>query len=160
MLKIITVPNKILRQKTEMITFPLTQEMVKLVPEMCKAMMIHDGIGLAAPQVGFSIKLIVINTSQGPRVFFNPQLLNKSWRKVKIEEGCLSVPGVFGIVKRPNSVTAHYQDEFGKTITERLTGLLARVYQHEVDHLNGILFTDKVSKITSGQDLLSQYGKF
>ncbi len=160
MLTLVIVPNKLLRQKASEVSFPLNQELLNLMPKFTAAMIRYDGIGLAGPQVGLNIRVITISIEQQTKVFFNPRILRFSWRKNKIEEGCLSVPGVFGVVKRPQSILASYQDINGQIITERMTGLLARVYQHEVDHLNGVLFTDKVLSISQGQELLKQYDKF
>lgn len=146
MLKIITNPNPILRKKAAGVTNPLAPDIQKLIPEMIKIMKASDGIGIAAPQVGESIQLIVVNTKDGPLVLFNPKIISKSFRKEDQEEGCLSVPGVFGIVKRHKKVKVNALDIKGKETKINAQGLFARVLQHEIDHINGILFIDKAAR--------------
>jgi peptide deformylase len=112
----------------------------------------EDGIGLAAPQVGLSIRLFVVDVSPvdesgGKKVFINPEIIN-SWGESTIEEGCLSVPGIREEVNRPEKIEVKYQDETGQEITELLDGWPARVIQHEKDHLDGILFVDRISPVT------------
>ncbi len=158
MLPLILVPNNILRSKTEPVALPPTAELVTLAREMIVAMKHYNGIGLAAPQIDKSLKLIVVATASAPSVYLNPEIIRSSWKKVEMEEGCLSIPGVFGLVKRPAKVLARYYTLTGELKEEWLSDMVARIYQHEVDHTNGILFTDKVSKITSGQELLAKYG--
>jgi peptide deformylase len=114
---------------------------------MKKTMLEKDGVGLAAPQIGKNIRLIVINTQDGPIAVFNPRFLSKSFFKEWGEEGCLSVPDVFGEVKRHKKIVCEYTDETGIKATVSAQGLLARVLQHEIDHLDGILFIDKAKDI-------------
>lgn len=159
MLPLVTIPNPSLRQPSQPVSLPLTQDVKDFIKDMVVAMIEYDGVGLAAPQVGRNINIIVINTEEAPTVYINPVVKKTSWRKDKQEEGCLSVPGVFGVVRRPIIVTVEYNDLEGNLISEELNSFLARVFQHEVDHLNGILFTDKVLEITKGADLLEQYLK-
>jgi len=146
---IITIPNKILRQKAEKIPADEIKngDFLNLMQEMTKLMLTHDGIGLAAPQVGQSIRLIVINTAGGALPLFNPRIIKKSWRKEIEEEGCLSVPKTWGDVKRHYKITVTALDTKGEKITFEAKGLFARVLQHEIDHLDGILFIDKAIKI-------------
>lgn len=158
MLPLVIMPAQILRQPSGEIKLPLTAEIKVLAQQMLAAMTHYNGIGLAAPQVGQSLRLIVIATSPQPSVYINPEIIKSSWRHNQMEEGCLSLPGVFGIVKRPRRVLARYLTLEGEIKQEWLDDMIARVYQHEVDHLNGILFTDKVTILTKGQELLSQYG--
>jgi peptide deformylase len=108
----------------------------------------EDGIGIAAPQVGESIRLVIINQKDKPLIMINPRIITKSIRTEIAEEGCLSVPGVFGMVKRAKKIKATALDASGKQYVLKAEGLLARVIQHEVDHLNGILFIDKMIKKT------------
>lgn len=159
MLSLVTLPNSNLRKKSQPVPLPLTEDMREFVKEMITAMITYDGVGLAAPQVGQNINIIIINTESAPTVYINPVVKKTSWRKDNHEEGCLSIPGVFGIVRRPLTITAEYNDLDGNLVTEVLSDFLARVYQHEVDHLNGVLFTDKTLEITKGADLLEQYLK-
>lgn len=143
-MQIITYPNPILRQKTQEIeNFSNIQ---KIIPEFVKTMIDHDGIGLAAPQIGKSIKLIAIQTKDGPEIFINPKITSKSLKKEIAEEGCLSLPKIFGKVKRAYKITVRFQDEKGNKQKIVAKGLYARVLQHEIDHLDGILFIDKIIK--------------
>jgi len=157
MLPLILLPDPILRKVASPVTLPLSEEVRGLAEQMFPAMKHYDGIGLAAPQVGYSLQLMVINTPDQPTAYINPVIIKSSWKKVNMEEGCLSVPGVFGLVKRPAKILARYVTLEGKTKEEWLQGMVARVYQHEVDHLNGVLFIDKTKKIIEGQELLSGY---
>lgn len=147
MLNIIKHPNEILRQKALPVANVLIPEIQKLIPEMIETMVKSDGVGLAAPQIGQSIRLVVIRHRDSDLVIFNPEILKKSLLKEWGEEGCLSVPFTFGQVKRHKNVTLQYIDQNGKTTKIVARGLLARVIQHEVDHLNGVLFIDKAKKI-------------
>lgn len=157
MLPLFTLPNPILKKVAENVKFPVDSVFRKFVKEMFTAMKHYDGIGLAAPQVGKSIQLMVINTPQKPTAFINPIIIKKSWKKTEAEEGCLSVPNVYGLVKRPKRILAKYFNLEGVKHEEWLDGMIARVYQHEIDHLNGILFVDRTKKITQGKELLSDY---
>jgi len=143
-LNIVTYPNPILRKKAALIKDPLAIDVQALIPELIKTMYRDKGIGIAAPQVGKSIRLIALNIKDGHLVLINPRIVSKSIRKELGEEGCLSVPGVFGMVKRHRKVKVEALDKEGKKTTIIGEGLLARVLQHEIDHINGILFTDKL----------------
>lgn len=145
-LKIITHPNPLLRQKASKVETPFSKELLKLAEQMIKTMRNNQGIGLAAPQVGVSRRLIVIAFQKEPLTLFNPEISKKSFKKEAAEEGCLSLPGVFGLVKRHHKISVAALDKFGKKINFAAEGMLARVIQHEVDHLNGILFIDKIKK--------------
>jgi peptide deformylase len=113
-------------------------------------MVVENGIGIAAPQIGVHKRLIIVDIGNNqPQAFFNPIITSKSFTKTESEEGCLSVPGVFGIVKRHRAVTVKAQNISGVTQTFRVDGLSAIVFQHEIDHLDGILFIDKVLRYTS-----------
>lgn len=117
-----------------------------LVDAMFETMSEADGVGLAAPQVGVSSRLFVINI-QGveKRAYINPQIIETSIETDTAEEGCLSIPGVWHDVQRPARVTVQAQDIEGKVFTVKAEGLLARAIQHENDHLNGVLFIDRLS---------------
>lgn len=151
MRKIITLPNPILRQKSEAIDLQKTDfELIKkLSQEMLKTMRQAHGIGLAAPQIGELLRLVVVEQLPGmdsPLVLINPKILHYSWRKDVAEEGCLSIPGEYGLVKRSVSIKCEFINLNNQKIKIKVSGLLARVIQHEVDHLNGILFIDKKIK--------------
>ena len=147
MLKIITIPNPILRQKAIKIANVLDPKIQKLIPQMTEVML-QEGVGLAAPQVGESIRLIVVKYKDGSIAMINPKILLKSITKEWGEEGCLSVPGKYGEVKRSKKLTVRYVDEKGKTKTLVANGMLARIIQHETDHLDGVLFIDKARNIS------------
>ncbi len=138
-------PDPILRKKTKKIA-EITPEIKRLILDMAKTMKQAQGIGLAAPQVGSNLNLCLINTEKGPLALINPQITWKSIRKEVEEEGCLSVPGTFGLVKRHKIIYIKALTQDGKSIKFRAEGLFARVIQHEIDHLNGILIIDKFVK--------------
>ena len=104
----------------------------------------NNAVGLAAPQVGHSLQIIIIkhDPDQNPVVLINPKIIKTSFRKDTAEEGCLSLPDIFVSVKRPIKIAAETLDISGKTLKIKAEGFLARVIQHEVDHLNGILIID------------------
>lgn len=148
-LKILTQPNPILRKKSAEIS-PETitgREFKNLILSMGKTMLKTDGVGLAAPQIGKNIRLVVINSKDGVFCLINPKLIKKSWARELGEEGCLSIPGVFGKVKRHKKITLVYYDRDGKKIKLSAEGMMARVIQHEIDHLDGILFIDKAVEV-------------
>lgn len=149
-LPILTDPHPILRQKS--LPVPLseitTPEFQKLVDDMTQTMYSARGIGIAAPQIGISKRLLIAETGDHKQIaLVNPELTSKSWRKVLSEEGCLSIPGKYGTVKRHRAITARALDRNGKEITISSDKLLGIIIQHEIDHLDGILFTDKAEKV-------------
>lgn len=145
---IILYPNSILRQKAKKIEAVNIQspEIQALIFDMLKIMKEHDGVGLAAPQVGQSLRLCTIKFEGKTYVLINPKIKSKSWRKVVAEEGCLSFPGKFILVKRHMKVKVAAFDKKGKEFVLKADGLLARALQHEIDHLDGILFIDREIK--------------
>ena len=149
-------PAFVLRQKARELT---TQELQsaslsQLLLAMEKTMEANDGIGLAAPQIGKSIRLAIVKTKDGILPLLNPKIIKKSLRKELDTEGCLSIPGVFGTVKRHLKIKVQTINLDGKIITIDAQGLFARVIQHEIDHLNGVLFIDKAQEITEGAAVL------
>lgn len=148
-LKIIKEPNPILRQKTKEIK-EITEKILRLILDMAPTMKEHKGVGLAANQVGQNISLCLISTEKGPLALINPKITWKSLRKEIEEEGCLSCPGVYGLVKRSKIIYVKALDKEGKLISFRAEGFMARVIQHEIDHLNGILIIDKLEKKKQG----------
>ena len=114
---------------------------------MIAAMKAANGIGLAAPQVGYSVRLFTVNIEGETSVFINPEIKDASEEKTPFEEGCLSVQKMWGPVIRPKKLTVKAFDENGKLVKIRAKGLLARVIGHEIDHLNGTLFTDKAERL-------------
>ncbi len=105
-----------------------------------------DGVGLAAPQVGESLRLIAVDFEGEPKIMLNPKITKKSWLKATAEEGCLSVPKFYGPVKRHKKITVEFFDEQGNPQKISYRDTSARIIQHEVDHLDGILFIDKLVK--------------
>lgn len=152
MLKIITHPNPILRQKAKPIKDISTEEIQALIPELADLMLKSDGLGIAAPQVAKSIRLIIVRYKDDNLALINPKITSKSILKEIDEEGCLSVPNVYGQVKRCKKITVKYQDPQGKMRKVTGQGLFARVIQHEVDHLDGVLFIDKAKNLRKGEE--------
>jgi len=149
LLNIITIPNQILRNKSKEISEEnINQKDFQILREDMKRTMIEkDGLGLAAPQIGKNIQLVMVNTRDGILEMHNPVITKRSIFKESGVEGCLSIPDTYGSVKRHKKIICQYVNEKGVKKTERATGLLARVIQHEVDHLNGVLFIDKAKNI-------------
>lgn len=146
-LKIIQEGNSILRKKSEPVKNLKSPETRKLIEDMIVTMKNASGIGLAAPQVGVSLKIFTVNLEEKIYVFINPEIKDISSDSIPFEEGCLSVHKIWGPVVRPKKLTIKAVDENDKQIKIRAKGLLARVIQHEMDHLNGILFIDKAEKL-------------
>jgi len=122
----------------------------KLAKDMLITMYSAKGIGLAAPQVGIQKRILVIDLNfedpeSPPNVFINPEIISSSASLDTYEEGCLSIPGVYLNVVRPSSIKLSYRDEMGRPKKMNAEGLMARCIQHEIDHLNGVLFVDKVT---------------
>src|SRR6478672_9843552 len=154
--RIYETPDAVLRQTSKPVeTFD--DELKTLVADMFETMYDAPGIGLAAVQVGAPSRLLVIDLQEpeeeggdpvrDPRVFINPEILWHSDTEVPYTEGCLSVPEQYAEVMRPDRIRARWQDETGKTYEQELDGLLAVCLQHEMDHLNGVLFIDHLSRL-------------
>jgi peptide deformylase len=142
--KIIKYPDPILRKKCEEVR-GVTEEIRSLGFEMIEIMTENEGIGLAAPQVGELKRIIVVQTEKGSEIFINPKIIKKSKETIINEEGCLSFPGLFLKIKRAKEVEIEALNERGEKIQVRAEGLPARIFQHEIDHLDGILFIDRLS---------------
>lgn len=154
-LPIVKIPDPILLKKTKLVS-KIDKSILELIDQMIETCRAANGIGLAAPQIGKSLNLCIINLEHlglEPFTLINPKITEKSRKKLEMEEGCLSIPGVFGIVKRPKSIRVKALNINGKESEFEANGLLARVIQHEVDHLDGILFTTKMLKQTTGKPL-------
>ena len=148
---IITEPNKILRQKS-MLVETVRKEERKLMDDMLETMYHANGIGLAAIQIGIPKRIIVIDIlkneeKKNPMYFVNPIIKNKNSEYSTYEEGCLSVPNYFAEIDRPNKCEIEYLDYNGQKKILKAEGLLATCIQHEMDHLEGILFIDYLSKL-------------
>lgn len=153
-LKILTINNKteekFLRQKTAIFDFGKfsKKEIKELIEKMEKTMLKANGVGLSANQVGLNLRMFIYQEPGKPlKAVFNPEIVKSSKKTTIIEEGCLSVPGIYGKVERPEKIVLLSQDKNGRKIKMEAFGLLARIFQHEVDHLNGILFIDRTKKI-------------
>ena len=149
--QILTIPDPLLRKVSEPVT-SVNTEVKKLMDDMLETMYAAPGIGLAAVQVGVLKRIIVIDLSKDgqkkdPLFIVNPQITFKSDELISYEEGCLSIPNQFAEVKRPSSCKVNFLDYNGKKREINADGLLATCVQHEVDHLNGVLFIDHLSKL-------------
>lgn len=154
-LPIVTYNDPILKKKSESIS-ENSDELQKLIDDMFETMYQASGVGLAAPQIGKSIQLFVMDADAvtkeiddeedvGPMVFINPEIIERGDESVKMEEGCLSIPEVRDEVSRPKTIQVSYKDREFNHQTMKASGWLARVIQHEYDHLQGILFLDYLS---------------
>ena len=149
--QILTEPNKLLRQISKPVQ-KVTKEEQKLMDDMLETMYEANGIGLAAIQIGVPKRIIVMDLSKDPnkkepRYFVNPIIKNKNPKKSTYEEGCLSVPNQFAEIDRPSQCDVEYLDYNGNKKILHAEGLLATCIQHEMDHLEGILFIDYLSKL-------------
>jgi len=148
---ILTEPNKILREKSLKVDL-VDKDIQTLMDDMLETMYSAPGIGLAAIQVGVPKRIIVLDISpkdkpKEPMFFVNPEIINKSENNSKYEEGCLSVPGQFAEIERPDKCHVKYLDYYGNPNEIEAKGMLATCIQHEIDHLEGILFIDYLSKL-------------
>lgn len=148
--------NPILRKRAKAVSqaYLKSPAFKKLVKEMIYTMRRVHGVGLAAPQIGQSLQLAVIETrpsefrpklkKKGPIVAVNPKILSYGKEEAKDWEGCLSFEGVRGRVPRPKEITVEYSNEKGEKVVEQAKGLWARIFQHEIDHLNGLTYVDRI----------------
>ena len=149
--EILTEPNKTLRQKSLKVE-NVDKDLQKLIDDMLETMYAAPGIGLAAIQIGVPKRVIVLDISSkdGPRnpmCFVNPEIITTSQNNSTYEEGCLSVPGQFAEIDRPDKCHIKYLDYYGEPKEIKTEGMLATCIQHEMDHLEGILFIDYLSKL-------------
>lgn len=153
MLQVVIAPDSRLRVKTKLVK-KITPGLVNTTKEMIKTTLNFrdpEGVGLAATQIGSGERFFVGKMGENFKVFVNPEIISMSKRTKRYFEGCLSIPNYYGETNRSITVKVSYQDLDGKKITENLKGIDAWIFQHEVDHLNGILFPDRV---------LEQKGRF
>ena len=149
--QILTEPNKILREKSLKVN-EVDEVLQKLMDDMLETMYAAPGIGLAAVQVGVPKRVIVLDIApkdkpKNPMFFVNPEIITKSENSSTYEEGCLSVPGQFAEINRPDKCHIKYLDYYGQPKEIKADGMLATCIQHEIDHLEGILFIDYLSKL-------------
>ena len=148
---LVILPDPVLRlvsKPVERVDAPL----LKLADDMFETMYDAPGIGLAAIQIGEPLRMLVMDVSKedeakAPQVFINPEVVEQSDDRSVYEEGCLSIPDYYAEVERPAAVRVKYLDQFGKQQEVMADGLLATCLQHEIDHLNGVLFIDHISKL-------------
>lgn len=146
-IKLLTEDNELLRQNAEPYNFDTDGDPKELVTAMTKLMFESNGIGLAAPQVGVLKKLFIMGNDQKLFVCINPEILSGEGEERDLE-GCLSFPDLWMNVKRHKSISVKYQTITGEVIESTLSGMAARVFQHEFDHLNGICFDTRVGPVT------------
>lgn len=147
--EIIKAGDKVLKEHAAPVA-KIDKRIKQLLSDMAQTMYDADGVGLAAPQVGISLRVVVIDVGDGLIELINPVITEHEGCE-KGPEGCLSVPGVYGEVERYARVTVEGLDRSGKKVRISGTGLLARALQHEIDHLDGVLFIDKADSIYKGQ---------
>ena len=152
--KIVKLPDPILKKISQPVE-RVDDELRGLADDMIATMYDAPGIGLAAVQIGVLRRLLVVDIAKedeprSPQVFINPEILWNSEELSEYEEGCLSIPEVFDNIQRPAEVRVSYLDRDGKPHETRYDGLMATVLQHEIDHLNGILFIDYLSRLKRG----------
>jgi peptide deformylase len=161
-LQIAEIGSPILRHKSDLIDLPNPQ-IDSLIADLIATANEANGVGIAAPQVAKSIRLFIVASRPSPRYpyaptmeptpMINPEIIDQSGELVSGWEGCLSVPGVRGLVLRDRTIEVRYLTQHGDLVQQELTGFVARIFQHELDHLDGILFPDRVSNPT---DLITE----
>jgi peptide deformylase len=157
--EIITLPHPTLRRKAHKVT-DFGPDLQTLVDDMVETMRQAPGVGLAAPQINVSVRLIVVEfgseeDEEAPKKLYtviNPEITRPSPETVLGTEGCLSVPGIVGEVERNESLTVKGFSRRGQPITIKAKGWLARIFQHEIDHLDGVVFVDRATRVWSGQE--------
>ena len=145
-------PHASLIQKSTPWNFSQDQDACELENAMCNFMIASNGLGLAANQIGITKRVFVMGSNNipgfpAPFAVFNPRIIESSKEEVLDQEGCLSYPGLFLTVKRPQWIVAEYQNSQGDIIEAKFEGYLAKCFQHELDHLDGVCFVDKVSQM-------------
>ena len=168
---IVTLPDPVLRRKAHAVT-KFDKNLSTLIDDMVKTMREAPGVGLAAPQIGLSDRLIVIEyyereedeeNEEAPKkvwAMINPEIVKASEEKLMGVEGCLSIPGLLGEVERHVEVQVRGLNRHGKPMKVKAKGWLARIFQHEIDHLNGVMFTDLATRVWQPQQELEQDQEF
>lgn len=161
-LRIIKLGNKKLRTKSGVVSFPLKTGDKKFIQNLIYTCKVKKGVGIASPQVGVNKRIFIVWSRPNkrypkapkmkPLVVINPQIVSKSQKKILDWEGCLSILGLRAKVARHEKIEVRFQDEVGRKISTKFSGLPSRIFQHELDHLNGILFIDRVKS----KDLYSE----
>jgi peptide deformylase len=159
-LPIAKLPAHVLRTPVKDLNFPLKKDTLRLIKNMLDTVVSANGVGLACTQVSKSLNMALIFLEEAgipPFPIINPKITKASKETTEMEEGCLSMPGVFGMVRRPKKITMEAYDINGDKFTITDDTFLARVLQHEIDHLNGTLIFDKLEKVTTGKEILPNY---
>ncbi len=157
-MQILTLGNELLRQKAKKVD-KIDNEIKEAAKQMFEIIKKDKGVGIAGPQIGLMKRIFVVHIEgDEERVFINPSILETSQETAKYEEGCLSVPGIYVDVVRSESVKIQAWNEKGKPFTMEANGLLARVIQHEYDHLEGVLFLDRLTELKRNK-LIEKYEK-
>lgn len=146
-LEVITDPNPILRKRSEEIKDIKNQKLQALISDLVLTMFKKEGVGIAAPQVGINQRVCIINTADGPIALINPLIVSHSRKTDWDEEGCLSIPGLWGEVERFTKIKVKALSARGDKLHFAAEDLFARIIQHEIDHLDGVLFTDKARNL-------------
>ena len=161
--KIVTLPETVLRRKARAVT-TIDKNLQTLIDDMIETMREAPGVGLAAPQIGLSERIIVMEyyereedeeKEDAPKrvwALLNPEIVKSSDEMLLGVEGCLSIPGLVGEVERHAAVQVRGLNRHGKPVKIKAEGWLARIFQHEIDHLNGVLFTDRATRVWKPQD--------
>lgn len=148
--QVVTSPDPMLRLKAQAVE-KITPGVIRVLDNMRDTLYAADGVGLAAPQIGISKRIIVIDPGDQYIEMINPEIINREG-EVMGREGCLSVPGMVGWLNRAQKINVKGLDRNGKVLEIEAADMLARVFQHEIDHLDGILFPDKAVKIRKDSD--------
>lgn len=147
---LVTIPTPSLRERSRELEVHeiTTPEFQQFLDTLIETMFVEDGIGIAAPQVGNNIRAIIVNLKkEGATAFINPEITKTSEATIVGEEGCLSVPGKYGNVRRHKRITLRALTRHGRKVEMEVSGLFATVFQHEVDHLDGILYIDRAFEV-------------
>jgi peptide deformylase len=153
-LPIVSIPDAVLRRKAKKVT-TFDKDLQTLIDDMIETMRVAPGVGLAAPQVDISLRLIVVEYGEdededAPKkllTLINPEIVTTSEEMTDGTEACLSIPRIMGDVERHEKIVVKGYNRFGKPVKYKLSGWMARIFQHEIDHLEGVLFTDRASRI-------------
>ena len=146
---IVKLPTPSLRQPSRVVEVSEIQtvKFQNFLDKLIRTMHVEDGVGIASPQVGQNIRAIVVNMPKGPECYMNPEIVKTSKLMVDSEEGCLSVPGKYGVVQRHKKVSLRALNRLGRRIELDVKAFPAIIFQHEIDHLDGVLFIDKAKNI-------------
>jgi len=151
---IVTLPTSSLRERSLEVKADIigTPDFQNFIDDLIASMQVADGVGIAAPQVGKNIRVFIVNHPESPKAYINPEITKFSDSTIMNEEGCLSVPNVWGMVSRSKKISVKALDRHNRRIELDAKGYIATVFQHETDHLNGILFIDRAMEIVKGKD--------